>query len=45
MGLANTRARLERLLYGRTHSFLIHSAPSRGTRVELELPFTCRAAT
>jgi hypothetical protein len=44
VGLANTRARLERL-YGTTHTFLIHSAPSRGTRVELELPFTCRAAT
>ena len=44
VGLANTRARLERL-YGRAHSFLIHSAPSRGTRVELELPFTCRATS
>jgi LytS/YehU family sensor histidine kinase len=42
VGLANTRARLERL-YGSAHTFLIHSAPSRGTRVELELPFTCRA--
>lgn len=42
VGLANTRARLERL-YGSAHSFLIHSAPLHGTRIELELPFTCRA--
>lgn len=38
IGLANTRARLQRL-YGDAHAFALDSAPERGTRVRISLPF------
>ena len=37
MGLANTRARLQRLYP--THEFALNSSPGAGTRVEVRLPF------
>ncbi|HEX6370827.1 MAG TPA: histidine kinase [Longimicrobium sp.] len=38
MGLANTRARLQRL-YGAGHDFALHSSAGEGTRVEVRIPF------
>lgn len=38
IGLANTRARLEQL-YGAGQRFEVESAPDRGTRIEITIPF------